>query len=120
MGLKLNDKRQTGHSVTAVVVHWLMLLALLGSSGCAWLDGHQRQIIYRPSAGVPVDFNGLRAGDTRYVVNVPNPEGQSQRLAIWWLPHASLDAPTLLYLHGTFRNLFENISKIENYSVNHG
>lgn len=113
MGLKLNDKRQTGHSVTALIVRWLVLWALLGSSGCAWLDGHQRQIIYRPSVGVPADFTGLRAGDTRYVVNLPNPLGQPQHLAIWWLPHASPDAPTLLYLHGTFRNLFGNAHKIE-------
>jgi hypothetical protein len=113
MGLKLNDKRQSGHSVTAVFVRWLVLLVLLGSSGCAWLSDHQRQIIYRPTSGVPADFTGLRVGDERYVVSVPNPHGQPQHLAIWWLPHASPDAPTLLYLHGTFRNLFDNLHKID-------
>jgi pimeloyl-ACP methyl ester carboxylesterase len=31
---------------------------------------------------------------------------------LWWLPHASSAAPTLLYLHGTFRNLYQNLPKI--------
>jgi uncharacterized protein len=37
----------------------------------------------------------------------------TQQLEIWWLPNAQLGAPTLLYLHGTFRNLFQNQAKIE-------
>lgn len=86
---------------------------MLGSSGCAWLDNHQRQLIYRPSVGAPADFTGLRVGDERYFVSVPNPPGLPQQLAIWWLPHAAPDAPTLLYLHGTFRNLFGNLHKID-------
>jgi pimeloyl-ACP methyl ester carboxylesterase len=31
---------------------------------------------------------------------------------LWWLPHADKNAPTLLYLHGTFRTLLENLHKI--------
>lgn len=89
-----------------------MLLALIIPSGCAWLDNYQRQLIYRPTAGVPADFAGLRTGDTRYFVSLPDTD-TAQRLAIWWLPHAQADAPTLLYLHGTFRNLFGNQRKIE-------
>ncbi len=112
MGLELSKNEQTGHSVTARICRWLLLLALLGSSGCAWLDGHQRQILYRPAVGAPADFTGLREGDERYVVSVPNPHGPPQQLAMWWLPHASPDAPTLLYLHGTFRNLFGNLHKM--------
>ena len=34
-------------------------------------------------------------------------------LALWWLPHADPAAPTLLYLHGTFRNLYRNHPKME-------
>jgi hypothetical protein len=113
MGLELNNKVQTGHSVTAVFLRWLLLLALLGSSGCAWLDGQQRQLIYRPTVGVPADFTGLRVGDEHYVVSVPKAHGPPQQLAFWWLPHALPDAPTLLYLHGTFRNLFGNVHKID-------
>ncbi|MDD5332458.1 MAG: alpha/beta hydrolase [Rhodoferax sp.] len=97
-----------------------MLFSLLSITSCAWLDGEQRQIIYRPTQGVPTDFMGLRSGDERYFVNVP-PTGHNpidavdavQRVEIWWLPHANKNAPTLLYFHGTFRTLFQNMRKIE-------
>lgn len=84
---------------------------MLATSGCAWLDVRQRQLIYRPTPGIAVDFAGLRPGDARYFVNVP--QAAAQRVEIWWLPHANKNAPTLLYFHGTFRTLFENLHKIE-------
>jgi len=108
-------------SVTAVI---LMLFSVLSGSGCAWLDVRQRELIYRPTAGVPADFTGLRAGDERYFVSVPQtgsqnygsagvPASVAQQIEIWWLPHTDKNAPTLLYFHGTFRTLFENLHKIE-------
>lgn len=112
MGIHMMSKRRAGHSVTALIARATLLLALLISSGCAWLDNHQRQIIYRPTSGAPPDFAGLRTGDTRYFVEIPD-SGTPQHLAIWWLPHGTPDAPTLLYLHGTFRNLFQNLHKME-------
>jgi hypothetical protein len=104
-----------------------MAFSLLSMSGCAWLDAKQREIIYRPTLGVATDFAGLRAGDERYFVQVPqavldsegdadytgNAGSASQRVEMWWLPHADKDAPTLLYFHGTFRNLSENTHKID-------
>ena len=89
--------------------------SLLSASGCTWLDVKQRQAIYRPTAGMPADFAGLRAGDERYYVNLPQSAAAdaTQRVDMWWLPHADKDAPTLLYFHGTFRNLFENAHKID-------
>ena len=39
--------------------------------------------------------------------------GTIDKLAIWWLPPSDPAAPTLLYLHGTFRNLYRNHPKIE-------
>jgi pimeloyl-ACP methyl ester carboxylesterase len=104
---------------------WLRLLlvsSLLLLNGCAWLDAKQRQIIYRPTAGFPTNFSGLRAGDERYFIKLPpavtpSENAQStpepQRIEVWWLPHPNKTAPTLLYLHGTFRTLFENLHKIE-------
>ena len=114
-----------------------LALLLLSASGCAWLDVKQRQAIYRPTQGVPADFAGLRAGDERYFANLPetvnakaasnmgtdsqgSPQtvaadaaAATQRIEFWWLPHADAKAPTLLYFHGTFRNLFENARKID-------
>lgn len=106
---------------------WLRIfiaLSLLSTSGCAWLDARQRQIIYRPTQGVPADFAGLRAGDERYFVDVPQAAAHrnsdaatvgsaAQRVEMWWLPQADKNAPTLLYFHGTFRTLFDNVHKIE-------
>lgn len=100
------------HSVTAVLLRLGLVLALLGASGCAWLDTQQRQFVYRPTAGVPADFTGLQTGDERYFVSLPDTD-TPQHLAIWWLPNSHVEAPTLLYLHGTFRNLFGNQRKIE-------
>ncbi len=105
--------------VFLAIIQW----AALGS-GCAWLDVKQRNIIYRPTVGVPADFAGLRAGDERYFVNVPLPALQerstsasattqaTEQIEMWWLPHPDARAPTLLYYHGTFRNLYQNLPKI--------
>jgi alpha-beta hydrolase superfamily lysophospholipase len=105
----------------------LLVATLLSTSGCAWLDLRQRQIIYRPTLGIPADFAGLRAGDERYFVNVPpaphgtasshpvatDADSAAQRVEMWWLPHPDKNAPTLLYFHGTFRTLYQNLHKIE-------
>lgn len=93
----------------------MLLVAVLAlTSGCAWLDRKQREIIYRPTPGMPADFAGLRPGDQRYFVAVPNIASEAaQALEMWWLPHPDRDAPTLLYFHGTFRNLYENARKID-------
>lgn len=56
--------------------------------------------------------NAFRPGDQRWLVTVPGEAGHSDQLALWWLPQADADAPTLLYLHGTFRNLYQNLPKI--------
>lgn len=120
---------------------WSLLAALvLSGSGCAWLDAKQRNIIYRPTPGVPADFAGLRATDERYFLTVPAdvespwlPAPASAvstnapsvtasitasantpaQIEMWWLPHADPTAPTLLYYHGTFRNLYQNLPKID-------
>lgn len=101
-------------------VAFFVTFLLLGTNGCAWLDAQQRQLIYRPTPGVPADFAGLRAGDERYFVTLPsalhnaqNAAISPQRVEMWWLPHPDKAAPTLLYFHGTFRNLYQNLYKIE-------
>lgn len=82
--------------------------------GCAWLDTKQRELVYRPTPGRPADFKGLRAGDVEFNVEVLGATvGSMDRLQLWWLPNPDSQAPTLLYLHGTFRNLYQNIRKVE-------
>ena len=88
------------------------LLLVLSLAGCAWLIDKQHAMALRPTPGQPADFNGLRSGDERRVVPVDDSNG-TQQLSLWWLPNADPAAPTLLYLHGTFRNLYQNLPKIE-------
>jgi uncharacterized protein len=82
--------------------------------GCAWFDAKQRALVFRPTPGQPGNFAGLRAGDQAFTVDVPGvAAGSTEQLHMWWLPNADTQAPTLLYLHGTFRNLYRNLPKIE-------
>ena len=82
-------------------------------AGCAWLDAKQRELALRPTPGRPADFAGLRAGDE--IFNVPVPAARpgataaaTDQLQLWWLPNPDPQAPTLLYLHGTFRSLYQS------------
>jgi pimeloyl-ACP methyl ester carboxylesterase len=98
----------------AVLRTWLVLGVVATLAGCAWIDSKQRELVYRPTLGRPADFVGLRAGDQAYTVDVPGASAAlSDKLQLWWLPNPDPQAPTLLYLHGTFRNLFQNYRKIE-------
>jgi uncharacterized protein len=95
----------------AATVFALALCLSLG--GCAWLDRKQRELALRPTPTQPTDSATLRPGDQRYRVDVLSADGQAEHLALWWLPHDDAQAPALLYLHGTFRNLYRNLPKIE-------
>jgi uncharacterized protein len=117
------------NSMGAIVVRFLMrpgrrrwnavrMLLICGVAttlvGCAWLGAKQRELVFRPTPGQPSGFTGLRAGDVAFTVDVPGATaGSTEQLHMWWLPNANAQAPTLLYLHGTFRNLYQNLPKID-------
>lgn len=100
-----------------------VILCALSISGCAWLDSKQRQWVLRPTpthaAVASPAIDRLRSSDVRYKVPVISSTETTDRfpaaqeLSIWWLPHESAEAPALLYLHGTFRNLYQNLPKID-------
>jgi uncharacterized protein len=109
---------QIGAARRAARIRVVGLVALLvgaGSlSGCAWLQAKERQIALRPSPGQPAHADTAlrwRPGDLRYTV--PSASAADQAVALWWLPQADPQAPTLLYLHGTLRTLYGNAPKIE-------
>jgi pimeloyl-ACP methyl ester carboxylesterase len=90
------------------------LLLLSGAlCSCAWLDEWQRELALRPTPTRPGQLEGAAASfqptDQRFVQTAP---GTAQDVAMWWLPQADPQAPALLYLHGTFRNLYGNLPKI--------
>ncbi len=99
-----------------------LVLFLLSLTGCAWLDAKERQLALRPTPSQPhvvaaAEPNFL-AADERFFLNVVSTTSDADRappdqiLALWWMPHADPQAPVLLYLHGTFRNLYQNLPKI--------
>jgi uncharacterized protein len=89
------------------------LLLVLALGGCAWLETKQRELALRPTPTRPVDSAALQPSDLRFVVPVTSAKGEPQKLSLWWLPHRDPDAPTLLYLHGTFRSLYQNVPKMD-------
>ena len=104
----------TARAAWATLCAWLVFGALTTLAGCAWLDTKQRELVFRPTPGRPADFQGLRPGDAAFDVAVPGEAaGSTDRLHLWWLPNADANAPALLYLHGTFRNLYQNFRKVE-------
>jgi hypothetical protein len=90
---------------------WLLVSASLCS--CAWLDEWQRELALRPTPTRPGQLedaaSSFQPGDQRFELTAP---GSAERVALWWLPQPDPQAPALLYLHGTFRNLYGNLSKI--------
>ena len=102
----------------------LLCAVLPGMGGCAWLGDKQSQLALRPTpgkpAGLPPEAQLFRPGAQRMLLPVPAARRggaaaalSTDQLALWWLPHADPQAPVLLYLHGTFRNLYQNLSKID-------
>ena len=93
----------------------LVVLVTLAATvvGCASIDDRARRLMYRPTAARPDPLPQLRPGDEQSFVAVAAPDGATERIALWWLPHPDPAAPTLLYLHGTFRNLYRNHPKME-------
>ena len=93
----------------------LSLLSVVSLSACAGLDEWQRKLALRPtptqSAHQQAAAASWRAGDERFTL--PATGAPQQPVALWWLPHADPQAPALLYLHGTFRNLYQNQPKID-------
>ena len=98
----------------------LLVVALTLLSGCAWLDTKQRGWIYRPTPGVLADWKPITAHDEPIYLSPsglrPDANGATgpapQRLRAIWVPAEDPQAPAVLYLHGTFRNLFQNRPKI--------
>jgi alpha-beta hydrolase superfamily lysophospholipase len=97
--------------VASVFFRMWVVWVLVATSGCAWLNEQQRLIIYRPTPSTTLNTDLLPPVTALYFLDVPQP-GAPAHLALWWLPQADRRAPTLLYLHGTFRDLQGNLHKI--------
>lgn len=85
---------------------------LLGLGACAWLTDQQRLIIYRPTVSQAPELSTLPAVTEIFFLDT-GPPAAPARLGLWWLANPDPAAPTLLYLHGTFRPLQGNLTKME-------
>ncbi len=95
-------------------LHAIVLVALaVSAAGCASIDVRARRLAYRPTTEHPDPLPTLRPGDTQQLADVAASDGTTEHVALWWLPNADPSAPTLLYLHGTFRNLYRNHPKMD-------
>lgn len=81
-------------------------------SGCSTLDERARRAIYRPSRERPDGFAGLAPQDRQWSIAWDAAGSPAQQVQLWWLPNENPEAPALLYLHGTFRNLYRNHPKL--------
>lgn len=96
----------------SIAVKRLMLLAgaavLSYLSVCGYMWDTQRQHIFEPEAllqSTP-DRDGMRYEEVR----IPSGSGAERgELVGWWIPAEQAHAPTLLYLHGNFRNVSHNV-----------
>jgi uncharacterized protein len=85
-----------------------------GLAGCAWIDAEQRLRVYRPTQGTMSDWQPVTEQDEALWIDVPPADAgaPAQRLRAVWLTQPDPAAPGVLYLHGTFRNVFQNRPKI--------
>lgn len=119
-------------------VRWLAFAAaawiVAAMAGCAVIDTQQRAKVYKPTAGTMADWKPVSAHDEPFWIELPlednapapgsggesasaprpaKPSGAArERLRAIWIPASVPNAPAVLYLHGTFRNMYFNQPKI--------
>lgn len=86
-------------------IRWAMMLAVLAYLlVCGYMWATQRQKIFKPMA--LLQTTPERLGMKFEEVHIPSGSGAEHGdLFAWWIPAASTDAPTLLYLHGNDSNI---------------
>lgn len=117
---------RTSRWLAAAAAAWIVAAL----AGCAWIDTQQRAKVYKPTAGTMADWKPVSAHDEAFWIELPGGVGAPdnaneraapalargapapERLRAIWIPADTADAPAVLYLHGTFRNMYFNQPKI--------
>ena len=102
------QRARRGLSLTAAL--GLCLAVSLG--GCAWLADKQRELVYRPTPGSFDAWSQVSANDVPLWLTQAVSPNNNERIRAIWMPQPDPKAPAVLYLHGTFRNVFQNRPKI--------
>ncbi|MCE2659752.1 MAG: alpha/beta hydrolase [Rubrivivax sp.] len=88
-------------SLTGWLAGLALLLAVLGSAGCAALDEQQRRWIFQPSDRTwSGGLAAAQAMDEVWIDFRSALTGEPVKLHGLWAAHPNPDAPVLLYLHG--------------------
>jgi fermentation-respiration switch protein FrsA (DUF1100 family) len=81
---------------------------LLYVSACGYMWATQRQRVFEPT--VVWQTTPDRLGMKYTEVHIPAGSGADQgELDAWWVPSDKADAPTMLYFHGNYRNIGNNL-----------
>lgn len=84
------------------------MVVVLYAAACGYVWGTQKQIIFVPKATLQAtpDRLGMKFEELRIPVGSGADKGE---LYGWWIPAGTVNAPTLLYLHGNNRNISNNL-----------
>jgi fermentation-respiration switch protein FrsA (DUF1100 family) len=97
--------------ISRIVVIALLIASVALPGGCSWIDVKQREFIFRP---VRDDWRGYSGEADKAQIRIPVGTN-GDYVAAWWMPAATTDAPTLLYLHGARWNLTGSSNRIARY-----
>jgi uncharacterized protein len=108
------------HSTQLLTWGFFALILCSQLSGCAWLDQRLRQKTFRPTQASESDRLRLPKEAQVYLVAAKpskdephKPTTTEEKLSFIYFPAKEIDAPTVLYLHGVFRNALQNQPKIQ-------
>ncbi|MBC8650333.1 alpha/beta hydrolase [Pseudomonas sp. MTM4] len=87
------------------------LLALL-PVGCSMLEQKERELVFRIEPGTASWYRGLPDSVEELELTTPA-FGDSQNIHAWWWPAEQVDAPAVLYLHGSRWNLTGHLFRLE-------
>ncbi|WP_017901569.1 alpha/beta hydrolase [Pseudomonas asplenii] len=80
--------------------------------GCSRLAYKERELLFNIQPGTAGWFSGLPSGVREMRIPVSDGLAGSDYLHAWWWPSSRVDAPTILYLHGTRWNLTAQVGRI--------
>ena len=93
-----------------------LLLVVYASARAFSLWDNQRDDIFQPQAALQT--TPARLGVPFEEVRIPSGSGAERgELYAWWIPAAQSNAPTVLYLHGNFRNIAYNLESALRYRI---
>jgi len=104
--------RQHRGRLWAALRFFLLPLAFVAASGCAYLSEKQGELIFRPTDALWRGFDPAVHKMDEHWVPVG---GNGDKLHAWWVRAERPDAPVLLYLHGARWNLSGSVTRIERW-----